>query len=181
MPSISAHIGCALKVMEKLNITDDRFIFGVLLPDITVIDKMQSHYKVQGTFFMVPDLELYKSKFDLSDPLYFGYYFHLYLDYYYLEDYLENNQKGIDVFAGPTLYHDYDILNKDLVEHYNMDVDKIEKILRENANEEVSKKKLYLNINCLHLNQSGELTYLEKDKFISFLDKEIDNFINEMK
>ena len=61
---------------------------------------------------MIPDLEYYKSHFDLSDPLYFGYYFHLYLDYYYLEDYLENNQKGIDVFAGPTLYHDYDIYDK---------------------------------------------------------------------
>ena len=130
---------------------------------------------------MIPDLEYYKSHFDLSDPLYFGYYFHLYLDYYYLEDYLENNNKGTDVFEGPTLYRDYDILNKDLVKHYDMDAKEIENILRKYANEEVNDNKLNMNINCLYLDKSGDLEYLKKEEFINFLDKQIDNFVTEMK
>ena len=162
MPSISAHLGTAIKVKQKLGISDDRFIFGALLPDITVIDKEKSHYKIQGTFYMIPDLEYYKSHFDLSDPLYFGYYFHLYLDYYYLEDYLENNNKGTDVFEGPTLKE-------------------IENILRKYANEEVNDNKLNMNINCLYLDKSGDLEYLKKEEFINFLDKQIDNFVKEMK
>ena len=130
---------------------------------------------------MIPNLDYYKSHFDLSDPLYLGYYFHLYLDYYYLEDYLEKNNKGIDVFKGPTLYRDYDILNKDLVKHFGMDAKEIEAIIRRYADEEVNEKKLYMNIKCLYLNIEDELKYLKNEEFINFLDKQIDNFVKEMK
>ena len=180
MPNVSAHIGCALKVKERLNITDDRFIYGSLLPDILDMDKRKSHYKKRGTFFLVPDLDYYKDNNDLKDPFILGYYLHLYLDYYYLEEYLEQNNKGIDVFSDSTLYRDYDIINKDLVEHFNIDANEIEKILRNNSNNEVSERKLNMNINCLKLNEEGDMTYLKKDLFIPFLDKQVDNFIRDL-
>lgn len=181
MPNVSAHIGCALKVKDKLKINDDRFIYGALLPDILDMDKRKSHYKKRGTFFLVPDLDYYKNNFDLSNPLYLGYFFHLYLDYYYLEEYLEKNVKGIDVFSDQLLYKDYDIINKDLVKHFHIDVDKVESILRNNTNKDVSERKLNNNINCLRLDEDGKMVYLNSKLFVDFLDKQIDNFIRDNK
>jgi hypothetical protein len=180
MPNVSAHIGCALKVKKELGIDSDSFIYGALLPDILDMDKRKSHYKEQGTTYLVPNLDSYKKEFDLSNPLNCGYYFHLYLDYYFLEEYLEENNKGTDVFDGSTLYKDYDIINKKLVMHYDIDVDDIERILKKYSNKEVSDRKLNNNINCLRLSKDGEYVYLKEDKFIRFLDKTIDKFIKEM-
>ena len=62
-----------------------------------------------------------------------------------------------------------------------MDAKEIENILRKYANEEVNDNKLNMNINCLYLDKSGDLEYLKKEEFINFLDKQIDNFVKEMK
>ena len=179
MPNVSAHIGAALKVKERLNIKDDIFLFGSILPDIIDMNKMKSHYKERGTFYMIPNLEYYKSNYDLSNPLYLGYYFHLYLDYYYLEDYLEKNCKGIDVFNNK-VYDDYDVLNNDLVKYYDIDPIYIEDVLTRYSDDKVNKSKLNNNIRCLKLSKEGELKLLDKDKFISFIDKVIGMFVKEL-
>ena len=179
MPNVSAHIGAAIKVKEKLNINDDIFLYGSILPDIIDINKMKSHFKERGTFYMVPNLEYYKKNYDLSNPLYLGYYLHLYLDYYYLEDYLENNCKGIDVFNNK-VYDDYDVINKELVKYYNIDPLYIEEVLKKYSDNKTNINKLNNNIRCLKLSKEGELKLLDTNKFIFFVDKTIDKFIKEL-
>ncbi len=179
MPNVSAHIGAALKVKEKLNIQDDIIIYGAIFPDIVDMNKTSSHFKEMGTFYLIPNLKYFRENNDLSNPFYLGYYLHLYLDYYYLEDYLENNCKGIDVFRNG-IYKDYDIVNKDLIKHYNIDPNYIESVLRKYSNEIISDRKLETNIRCLSINKDGELKFLETDKFISFIDRTIEKFINEI-
>ena len=60
MPSAAAHIASANIVKNKLNIKDDMFFVGALLPDVLEIDKKESHFKEQGSFFLVPRLNYYK-------------------------------------------------------------------------------------------------------------------------
>ena len=179
MPNVSAHIGCALKVKERLNIDDDRFILGALLPDIIDDDKRKTHFKIKGKEYLIPNLDYYKKTYDIKNPQNCGYFFHLYLDYYFLEEYLFENNRGIDVFNGSTLYNDYDVINKSLVDHYNIDVLMVENILKTYSNDKVSKKKLDNNIRCLKQNENGITNYIDKDKFIVFLDKTVDKFIEE--
>lgn len=181
MPNVSAHIGCALKVKEKLNIKDDRFILGALLPDIIDYDKRKTHFKIKGKEYLIPDLEYYLNNYDIKNSQNCGYFFHLYLDYYFLEDYLFNNKRGIDVFNGSTLYNDYDIINKSLVDHYNINIPYVEEVLMKYSNNKVSKKKLDNNIRCLKLNEQGNTNYIDINKFVPFLDKIVDKFINEYK
>ena len=58
MPSLAAHMVCAKLVSESLNIKDEEFIKGNLLPDI--IDIENSHKKVKGKFYCIPDIEYFK-------------------------------------------------------------------------------------------------------------------------
>ena len=181
MPNVSAHIGCALKVKERLNIKDDRFILGALLPDIIDDDKRKTHFKIRGKEYLIPNLEYYKNNFDIKNPQNCGYFFHLYLDYYFLEEYLYENNKGTDVFYGSTLYNDYDIINKSLVDHFKIDIPYVENTLIKYSNNKVSRRKLDNNIRCLKLNEKGNTNYIYINKFIPFLDKIVDKFINEYK
>jgi hypothetical protein len=179
MPNVSSHIGVALKVKEKLNINDDSFIYGSILPDLLDMDKRKSHYKIQGKEYLIPNLENYLEINDISNILNLGYYLHLYIDFHFLEDYLYKYNKGIDVFDGSDLYYDYDIINEKLIKHFSIDADEIEHILNKYSDAEVSDKKLETNLRCLRQHKSGKYTYLDEDRFIEFLDSQVDNFIIE--
>lgn len=75
-----------------------------------------------------------------------------------------------DIFnnGDKSIYKDYDILNKDIVEYFNIDVDYLTNILSE-FDEDIELKKLDLNLKCLKINEDGKTTYLDKDDFIKFL------------
>ncbi len=180
MPNVSAHIGCSLKVKEKLNIEDDRFILGAILPDVIDDDKRNTHFKIRGKEYLIPNLDYYLKTYDIKDACNLGYFFHLYLDYYYLEEYLYETNRGTDVFNSD-LYNDYDIINHSLVQHYNIDVPMVERILRDNSVENISTRKLETNIRCLKLNEKGQTKYIDINRFIPFLDATIDRFIKEFK
>ena len=179
MPNVSAHLGCALKVKKELNIKDDRFLVGALLPDIIDEDKRKSHYKIRGKFYLVPNLKEYLDTHDMKDPMNLGYFFHLYLDYYYFDEFLYNEHRGIDVFKEFVIYDDYDYVNYSLVKHFDIDIPYIEKAFLDNYDPSISERKLIKNIRCLKLNKEGKCAYLDKNRFIKFLDKTTDAFIKE--
>ena len=168
MPNISSHMAIAVKVSERLNITSDDFIIGNLLPDLEE-DKVKSHYKIQGKFYLIPDINYVVKNLDLNNKTNLGILTHLLLDKYYLEEYLYKNVPNIDVFKSKIVYKDYDILNKDIIKQFNLNIENIIKILSKINNIEY-KEKLNKNINYLLLNETGTTTYLDKDKFIRFLD-----------
>ena len=181
MPSAAAHLGGANYINQKLNLNSDEFLIGAILPDIIDMDKTKSHYKIQGTYYLVPDLEYYSKHNDLSNMLNLGYYFHLYLDYYFLEDYLEYNTKRRDVFDSKDIYKDYDILNKKINDYFNLDVKHITKLLSEYDDGNINKKKLDTNIRCINCDLKGDLIILDEKKFIKFIKVTSDKFIEDMK
>ncbi len=166
MPSISSHMAIAKRVSEILHIDDPDFYRGNLLPDL-FRNKTKSHYKIKGKKYLIPNIKYVKSNFDFSKMENLGILTHLLLDKYYLEEYLNNIED--DVFKNKIIYKDYDILNKDIIKHFNLDVNKISSILK-NYDKEVDESKLNSNIKCLYLKKDGNTIYLDKDKFIRFLD-----------
>lgn len=94
MPGILYHLSFAEEVYRKLSpiIPLDKisFMSGNLIPDLAT-DKTNSHYRkpasVEG--FFVPEMELAKKDlFIPEDSVKFGMFCHLYLDYYFIEDFL---------------------------------------------------------------------------------------------
>ena len=170
MPNISAHMSVADYLAKKLNIDDPNFIIGNLLPDLEQ-DKTKSHYKIQGKLYLVPNISYVEKILDLKDKTNLGILTHLLLDSYYL-DYLTEKYPNIDVFDGMTLYKGYDYINQDIINHFNLDVDKIINILL-NISEEKYIYKRDKNIKSLKGKEKGNLEILEKDDFIKFLDQVI--------
>lgn len=179
MPNASGHLAIAKVVSDKLHIVDENYIKGNLIPDLAV-DKVKSHYKIQGKMYMIPNIPYLQKHMDLKDKTNLGILTHLLLDKYYLEEFLPPRYPNLDVFNGPALYKDYDILNKDIVEYFHLDVDELERILS-TITEEEYQPKLELNIKCLHLNETGKTTILEKDDYIKFLDEVSTKIVEEIK
>ena len=120
MPNISGHMAVAKRVSEILGIDSDDFYRGNLLPDLYE-DKIKSHYKVKGELFYIPDIEEAKKNLNLKDLNDLGVLSHLLLDKYYFGEYLKDNS----FFRDKSIYKDYDIINKDIVNYFDLDVERI--------------------------------------------------------
>lgn len=178
MPSIAGHMVVAKLVSEKLNINDSDFIRGNLLPDIIL--KPNSHHKKEGTYYYVPDLQYFRKELDFTNKLHLGYYVHLLLDYYFLEDYVLNNISNLNVFIDKIIYHEYDKINYQLVQRFNLDVEKLKEILKEFP-EDIDQEKLEFNLQCLSLTKIEKSKYLNFESFADFLDRVSEIISKEIK
>lgn len=166
MPSIAAHMAIAKLVSKKLGIKDPNFIRGNLLPDITI--SKNSHHKIQGKYYMIPDINYFKSVLNLDNCLELGYFVHLLLDKYFLEDYALNNFSNLDVFINKIVYNEYDMINYEIVKYFNLDVPYLKDILSE-FNVPINREILNKNLNSLSLTNCFKTKYLNSDDFIKFL------------
>ena len=94
MPGILFHLSFAEMVYRKLEpilkLKKVQFLEGNIIPDLA-IDKQKSHYrrKASSEGFWVPEMELAKEELLLpADSIKFGMYCHLYLDHYFIEQFL---------------------------------------------------------------------------------------------
>ena len=94
MPGILYHLSFAEEVYRRLGTINQfdkiDFMSGNLIPDLAT-DKKKSHYRKSASVagFVVPEMELVKKDlFDLEDSIKLGMYCHLYLDYYFIEEFL---------------------------------------------------------------------------------------------
>lgn len=179
MPSIAAHMICAKIVSDKLNINDEEFIKGNLLPDIINIE--DSHHKMLGKHYYIPNIDYFINNIDLKDNLSLGYLTHLLLDKYFLEDYIYEVVNGEEVFLNRIMYEEYDIINYKILNKFNIDVNYLNKILI-NYEVPIDNKKYNKNIRCLNLGYINEtLTYLDVDNFSSFLIDASNNIVKYLK
>ena len=166
MPSIAAHMAVAKLVSGNLKIHNYDFIKGNLLPDIIL--KENSHYKVKGKFFLIPDTDYFKRIFDLYDNLYLGYYVHLLLDKYFLEEFVPKNISNLDVFQDKTMYNDYNLINYQIIKEFGLDVEFLKKVLQD-FSVDISKDKLDYNVGCLSIKEVQDTTCLNFNDFSQFL------------
>ena len=177
MPNMSSHMAIAKKVSEILNINDPEFYKGNIYPDLFE-DKIKSHYKIEGKKYLIPDIEEVKRDLDLNNTFNLGILTHLLLDKYYFDDYLLDIED--DVFKEKKIYMDYDILNKDIVKYFNLDINYFISILKD-FDKDIDIDKLKFNIECLEIIKDGKTLYLDKDKFIKFLNDISIKIANELK
>jgi hypothetical protein len=90
----------------------EEFINGVIFPD-SVKDKSKTHYGSESSKSNLYNFLLDKS---LDTAFNRGYFLHLLTDYIFYNKYLDCISKDI--------YNDYDILNKTLIEKYNVNLPK---------------------------------------------------------
>lgn len=179
MPSIAAHMVCAKLISNKLNINDSRFIKGNLLPDI--IDIKDSHHKIKGKYYYIPDINYFLDNLNLNSNLYLGYLSHLLLDKYFLENYIYDRVNGEDVFFNHVIYKEYDIINYKLLRKFNIDVLYLNSILKD-YDVSIDREKYNKNIKCLNLeNIDGVLKYLDVDDFSKFLIEASNNIAEYLK
>ena len=109
------HLAVAEEYLKKHNnIKEDynEFIKGVIYPD-SVTDKSLTHYGIKSSKVILRD---FLQENEIKDSYMRGYFLHLVTDYLFYNKYLEKFSKDI--------YNDYDILNKDLIEKYNIKLPK---------------------------------------------------------
>ena len=95
MPSWSIHLKIGKELNKKLNINNDSFMFGSLMPDTDSdwkIGRFKAHYYGNLKFPKCPNENMIDSKTFINDykvyiqnPLIIGYYCHLLTDNYYNE------------------------------------------------------------------------------------------------
>ena len=152
MPGILYHLSFAEKVYRKLApvmpLDKVSFMAGNLIPDLAT-DKKRSHYRKKASVdgFFVPEMELVRRDlFVPKDSVKFGMFCHLYLDYYFIEEFLipefiwdvetmrvinPRNNKEWDVktfFSHSGMYGSYTEINQLLVRDGHVSVSTIEKI-----------------------------------------------------
>ena len=124
------------------------FLAGNLIPDLAT-DKKRSHYRKKASVdgFFVPEMELVRRDlFVPKDSVKFGMFCHLYLDYYFIEEFLipefiwdvetmrvinPRNNKEWDVktfFSHSGMYGAYTEINQLLVRDGHVSVSTIEEI-----------------------------------------------------
>ena len=152
MPGILYHLSFAEEVYRKLApvmpLDKVSFMAGNLIPDLAT-DKKQSHYRKKASVdgFFVPEMELVRRDlFVPEDSVKFGMFCHLYLDYYFIEEFLipefiwdvetmrvinPRNNKEWDVktfFSHSGMYGAYTEINQLLVRDGHVSVSTIEEI-----------------------------------------------------
>ena len=152
MPGILYHLSFAEEVYRKLApvmpLDKVSFMAGNLIPDLAT-DKKQSHYRKKASVdgFFVPEMELVRRDlFVPKDSVKFGMFCHLYLDYYFIEEFLipefiwdvetmrvinPRNNKEWDVktfFSHSGMYGSYTEINQLLLRDGHVSVSTIEEI-----------------------------------------------------
>ena len=92
MPGILYHVSFAEVVYRMIKVKLDKidFFSGNLVPDLA-LDKKTSHFRIPASVegFVIPDLKRAKKELlDVKSAMNIGIYCHLYLDYYFIEDFL---------------------------------------------------------------------------------------------
>lgn len=169
MPGIVGHMAVAKTVGEELNINSDEFYQGNLLPDILEGSKRRSHFKKQGRFFHIPNTLYYRESFDLDSDQNLGYYTHLLLDRYFMDEFIPSITRDRDIFRSRTIYDDYDKSNASIIEYFALDVEEIlPKLVFSNPN--IDLKRLGTNLECLTTTKEGNTSIIDIDDYISFLE-----------
>ena len=96
MPSHKIHIKIGEEINKRLNLNDDLFLIGCVLPDLSEkIKHYKSHFKTNKEEHLFYNIVLFVKEYDMNNPVLKGYLVHLLTDYYY-NTYMKNNYFIID-------------------------------------------------------------------------------------
>ena len=111
MPGYVIHLSVAeeyLRKQTKVKENYDEFIEGVIYPD-SVTDKSLTHYGKSSSY---SNLYNFLKERELKNSFNRGYFLHLLTDYLFYNKYID--------FFSKDIYNDYDILNRQWIDKYNV-------------------------------------------------------------
>lgn len=147
MANYTLHIAIAKEYLKNhKGYNEEEFIKGTIYPD-TVKDKTKTHFAINSA---QANLKEFLKYYSIKDSYYAGWFLHLIVDIEFYQDYLNDWDNRVDNYR-ELLYQDYDILNKELIEKYNIILpDKIKDVCKE---------------------KEGELTYIKRETIYDFIKK----------
>jgi len=147
MPGYTIHIAVAKEYVKNHKLyNEEELIKGTIAPDMAV-DKTTTHfYKENGDV----DIEEFFKRYSINDSYYAGWLLHLLVDREFYTNYLNKKERKEEIQA-EKLYQDYDILNQEIIEKYELTIP-----------EEIKK---YINV------KEGELTYIKRETIFEFIYK----------
>lgn len=118
MASYTIHIAIAKEFLRKnKGYNEEQFIKGTIAPDLAK-DKSRTHFaRLSSESNWGKFLRFYS----LDNGYYAGWFLHLITDRLFFEEYL-NDWENRDDANGEKLYSDYYILNKSIIEKYNVPI-----------------------------------------------------------
>ena len=129
MASSIIHICVAKEINKTLNKNQSKLLLGSIAPDLSKIvgeNKIKSHFLDKND--NIPNIGKFILKYNdsLSDDFVLGYYIHLYTDYLWFKNFIpkvrENIPEDKNSEFNKTVYEDYDHLNIQLIDEYNLDL-----------------------------------------------------------
>lgn len=160
MPGFTIHMAIAKQYIAKHENeikNEEEFIKGSIAPDLTKNfdgpseDKSKAHYGKWGKYEVTTYIDqfLNDNKVDMTQDYWKGYFCHLLSDHYFYNKYFKEEHQEM-IKNNDRFYYDYDCLNKELIEKYDIQLsEKIEK-----------------QVNFY----GAEPKYLKKSKLVDFID-----------
>ena len=183
MPSIASHFVIASLVSKQLEIKSNNFFIGNILPDI--IDKENSHRKIKGQYYLIPDITGFLQNNNYEETILLGCLCHLLLDKYFLEEYVPNNIEKYDkinIFTKDKIYTDYTTMNPLLLKEFNLNLDYLNKLLKSINSKYILNKEKYLkNVESINsLDTINKLIYINFETYIKFLKQVSEKITKEL-
>lgn len=160
MPGYTIHIAIAKQYLKKhgLEIKNEaEFINGSIAPDMNekldgpAEDKNITHYGKWGKYEVTTYIDefLKDTEIDIQQDFWKGYFLHLITDHYFYNQYFKEEHQRM-IKNNDRFYYDYDCLNEELIEEYNLTI--------------LDNIKQYINL------YNDEPKYLKKLKVVDFID-----------
>lgn len=119
MPGYVIHVAIGQEYIKKHKNQEENyqdFIIGTIMPDLVKV-KSETHYGKSPAY---TNLKNFLKNNDINSSLNRGKFLHLIADYLFYNFYLEE-------FSRAYIYDDYDMLNKSLIEKYDVELPEIVK------------------------------------------------------
>ncbi len=166
MPGYVIHLSVAeeyLRKQTKVKENYDEFIEGVIYPD-SVTDKSLTHYGKSSSY---SNLYNFLKERELKNSFNRGYFLHLLTDYLFYNKYID--------FFSKDIYNDYDILNRQLIDKYNVTLpEKIKKYVffKENLELKILSlplvEKIITDISSMQLDDIARQVQNDPEKWTTF-------------
>lgn len=209
MPLLFVHIGVAKEVLKEVKLNENEFLFGNILPDFSNISedhdikRKQTHFEKQESIneinFPIPDLEKVKKILNLENKnsIEFGIYSHLYTDAIWITDFVKKHKEringknyiktkyGLIPDNREIIYEDYDVMVKEVVKKYEIDINfikqckyngNLKELYNVEADEIFSEMKGYMSEKS-----NEEMKIFTMEEIYEFIIKAKDMIIKELK
>lgn len=143
MPGYVIHLAVAREYLRNFRVENEsEFLRGTIAPDLlSKEDKKETHYSDKGGSGV--NLKEFLKRNKINTSYMKGYFLHLIVDYLFYNEYFLHTDKRV--------YNDYDILNKELIEKYNIKIpDEIKDVVKF---------------------ETGELQILEREKLFTMFEE----------